>query len=407
VSLIAEASEKALVARLLIEPEDIGEIDGLTAEDFGLPRVREIFESIMKRHEEGKSFDAVTVAEDTGEEVDIMSLTPASFGPVKEYADAIKDAAVRRRLVGILDVARSEIAAGAGDPVATVSGAIDRIATARGVSGLRTSADVITGYREEVTRRHGGAGRTGIPYGIEALDRALLPLKPGRLVIFASRPGVGKTALAESVSDNAAKYGPVLFVSLEMEAEQLTDRAMARQSGLSARSIMGGAVDITELDDHLKARADLPLVYMDEGMTTTGDILSAATRMKMMYGGLGLVIVDYLQLVADKGENEVYRVGNISHFLKRMALKLKVPVLAMAQLNRAITMEGRAPRLSDLRDSGAIEQDADVVVVITGDPMFKERDLWILKQRQGQPGRLALDFDGDTQRWSERDAETW
>jgi replicative DNA helicase len=403
-TLIAEVSEKALVARLLIEPDDIGEVDDLSPEDFGLPRIREIFESIVERHHNGKSFDAVTVAEDTGEEVDIMDLTPASFGPVKEYADAIKDAAVRRRLTSILDIARAKIAAGEDDPVGTISAAIDQIASARGVEGLRRASEVVDGYRSAVTRR---GTRAGIPYGIEEIDKVLLPLHPGRLVVFASRPGVGKTALAESVSDYAAQYGPVLFVSLEMEAEQLTDRAMARASGLSARDIMRGVIDVTELDDHLKARADLPIIYMDDGMVTSGDIMSAASRVKMMYGDLALVIVDYMQLVADKGDNEVYRVGNISHNLKRLSLKMKVPVIAMAQLNRSITYEGRKPRLSDLRDSGAIEQDADVVVVITGDPMFPERELHILKQRQGSTGELHLQFDGDTQRWSGRNDGEW
>lgn len=185
-----------------------------------------------------------------------------------------------------------------------------------------------------------------------------------------------------------------------MEAEQLTDRALARMSGRSAREIMSGSIDLTELDDHLKVREDMPIVYMDEGMTTSADILSAANRTKMMYGDLALVIVDYMQLVADKGEHEVYRVGAISHALKRMSLKLKVPVIAMAQLNRSITMENRPPRLSDLRDSGSIEQDADVVVIISGDPMFPQRDLHILKQRQGSTGMVSANFDGDTQRWS-------
>lgn len=403
-NIIAEASERALVARLLISPDSIGEIDDLAAEDFGLPRIREIYESIVKRHHKGKAFDATTVEEDTGEEVDVMELTPASFGPVKEYADAIKDAAVRRRLTTILDSTRARIAAGVDDPIGTVAEAIERISATRGVAGLRPASAVVSDYRSRVTRR---GRRTGISYGIEELDKVLLPLQPGRLVVFASRPGVGKTALSESVSDYASQYGPVLFVSLEMEPEQLTERAMARMSGLSAQDIIRGSIDMTELDDHLKAREDMPIIYMDDAMATSTDIHSAANRVKTTYGELALVLVDYMQLVNDKGDNEVYRVSNISHNLKRMALKLKVPVLAMAQLNRAITYDNRAPKLSDLRDSGAIEQDADVVVVITGDPMHKERDLFILKQRDGHTGTVALDFDGDTQRWSGRNEGEW
>jgi replicative DNA helicase len=171
---------------------------------------------------------------------------------------------------------------------------------------------------------------------------------------------------------------------------------------------MRGTTPIEELEPHLIARSDTPIVYVDEGGSTVADIALAAQKVKMAHDNtLGLIVVDYLQLVGDRGDNEVYRVGAISHGLKRLAMKLKCPVIAMAQLNRNIEAERRKPRLSDLRDSGAIEQDADVVVIMNGVPWEPERKLHILKQRQGHTGEVNLLFDGDTQRWeSERMAAT-
>ena len=397
--LDSRPAEKALVARILLEPSLMSSVIDLNPDDFVMDGLRNVFSSMLQRYKDGRSIDVITVEEDTGIRVDVLELSPAGFAPVEEYANAIKDASIRRRLSNTLSDAQSKIATAGSDPIATVSEAVERILRERGTQGLTSAKSVVSEYRKSFVTR--AKHSTGLEYGIKPIDRTLLPMRAGRLVVFASRPGVGKTALAESVSDHASRVAPVLFVSLEMAAEELTDRAMARASGLDAGDIMRGKVDLTELDAHLKVREDLPIVYLDDGIVTTTDIYNAASRVKMQYGDLGLVIVDYLQLVGNKGDNEVQRVGAISHDLKRMAMKLKVPVLALAQLNRSIEYEGRTPRLSDLRDSGAIEQDADVVVIITGTPMTPQRDLFILKQRQGHTGRITMEFDGDTQRWDE------
>jgi len=396
--------ESALIARMLLEPDENYKTAGLAGSDFQYPNLGKMFDAIIRRINEGKSYDSVTIQEDTDIKFDIMELSPGAFGPVEEYIDAIKKAAVRREYVRSLNEAIGKITDGEDDPAAIIAATLGDISVGRSADGLRGADEVIRSYSDEFRRRGTVEGGGGLTYGIPALDSSLLPMRSGRLVVFASRPGIGKTALAESVSDHAAHFAPVLFVSLEMGAEELTDRAMARASGIKAGAIMRGEIGIEKLDEHLKARSDLPITYLDEGMTTTADILAAANKVKMQNEGrLGLIIVDYLQLVADRGENEVYRVGHISHALKRMALKLKCPVLALVQLNRSIEYTPRAPKLSDMRDSGIIEADADVVVIITGDIMEPGRDLFILKQRAGHVGRVSLDFDGDTQRWSAKE----
>jgi replicative DNA helicase len=406
-SLLPVEAQSALIARLLLNPDDIGKIDGLQPEDFSNDWGKAVFAAIVRRHRAGEHMDAALLADETGMKIDVMELSPASFAPVEEYVKVIQEAATRRSLVQTLDRAKFALSTGE-DPMSTMQLAFDAVLKNRGIEGMRLASEVVKSYRSAFTRRSKGV--EGIPYGVEPLDANLMPLTSGRLVVIASRPGVGKTALAETISDTAAQYGPVLHVSLEMSAEELMDRAMARMSGISAQEIMRGTVEPERIEEHLVRRGDLPITYMDDGSSTTADILSAAQRVRMQNDGkLGLVIVDYLQLVSDKGDNEVYRVGSIAHALKRMSLKLKVPVLALAQLNRAIEHDRRPPRLSDLRDSGAIEQDADVVVVMTGDPMGPEREAHILKQRQGHTGRVALFFDGDTQTWSDpvRGASVW
>lgn len=400
-SLTPTEAQSALVARLLISPDEIGKVGGLQPEDFSNEWGRKVFGAIRRRHEAGEHIDAALLADETGLDIDVMELSPASFAPIEEYVKVIRDAATRRSLVATLDRAKLALTTGE-DPMSTMQSAFDAVLKNRGIEGMRLASEVVKSYRSDFTRRT--QKQDGIPYGIDPLDQHLMPLRPGRLVVIASRPGVGKTAMAETISDTAAQHGPVLHVSLEMAAEELTDRAMARMSGISAQEIMRGTVDPERIEEHLLRRGDLPITYMDDGSSTTGDILSAAQRVKMQNDNkLALIIVDYLQLVADpdKGSgNEVYRVGSIAHALKRMSLKLKVPVVALAQLNRAIEHDRRAPRLSDLRDSGAIEQDADVVVIMTGDPMGSEREAHILKQRQGHTGKVSLFFDGDTQTWS-------
>lgn len=396
----SESAEKALIFRILLEPDLMGEVDGLMPEDFSLPDMGKVFAVFQKRAAAGESIDSVVAEIESGVKIDVLELSPASSAPVNTYVTAIKDASERRRVAAILDTAKAQLTSGVGDPLDTITHTIERIASERGFSGLRGTSEVVRNYRTEFAGR--ASAGSGITYGISGLDSTLLPMRPGRLVVFASRPGIGKTALAESVADHAAGLGrgPVLFVSLEMTAEELTDRAMARMSGLSAQDIMRGKTDIKELEPHLVARSDTPIVYVDEGGSTVADIGIAAQKVKMTHDNkLGLIVVDYLQLVGDRGDNEVYRVGAISHGLKRLAMKMKCPVLAMAQLNRNIEAERRKPRLSDLRDSGAIEQDADVVLIMNGVPWEPERNLFILKQRQGSTGEVKLLFDGDTQRW--------
>jgi replicative DNA helicase len=388
--------EKALIGRILIKPENIGEIDDLRPEDFAYPDWAKVFRCILKMHSEGKPFDVTLIEAETGVGIDLMALRPRSGGKISDYVETLKAAAARRRIMQAMESARYRLEYEAGDPLAIVEDSLGGTLRGESTATLKSSIEVALDYRRIYAER---SLSRGLPFGLPKIDGILLPAKAGRLIMVASRPGIGKTAFAETVADEWAKYGPVLFVNLEMSSEELTDRALARMSGTSAREIIMGNKGISELEPYITQREDLPITYLDKGKASPGDIISAAMRTKMVYGSLAGVVIDYLQLVSHDRENEVYRVADISHAAKRLARDAGCPVLALAQTSRRIEYEDRPPKMSDLRDSGMLEADADAIVIITGNPDQPLREFHVLKQRQGNVGRVEVYFDADTQRW--------
>lgn len=398
--LVDTKVEDNLIYRLLIEPNDMALAEDLSPSAFATQRNATVFAEMKLRYEQGVPIDVPLIEAATGIDIDILQISQGATAPIEEYIRVVSDLAVRRDMASILESARGKILAGA-DPASVATKAIERLALSHDSAGMVSSPTAVREYRNEYVRRS-TQGR-GIPFGIPGLDTLLLPMRRGNLVVFAARPGIGKTAVAESIADAVGRDHGVLFVSLEMLAGDLIDRGLARTSGRAAQSIIAGEVDITELEPHLVARDDLQITYMDRGGATVSDIQRGINSVRLSReSDLGLVVVDYLQLVAgEPKDNETMRVSNISHELKRLAMQNEVAVLALAQLNRNLEYaEGnRAPRLSDLKASGSIEQDADAVVVINGkagDPM---REFHVLKQRQGSLGRIDVLFDGSTQRW--------
>lgn len=392
--------EDNLIYRLLVKPDSIDGCGDLSAADFSVPKNQQLFAEIMIRHEAGEPIDVLLIEAATGVKIDLMSMSSGATAPVEHYATVVKDLSVRRNLSNALKIAQSRIEAG-DDAVSIATQAVDAITRSGNTSTLSTS-QAIREYRDSYLRR--ATGSSALPFGIRELDSLLLPMRAGKLIIFAARPGVGKTAIAESIGDFAGERTPVLFVSLEMGSDDLIDRGLARVSGRSAGSIIKGEIDVTELEPHLNARGDLNITYLDKGAVNIPDVQRAINQVRLHNDGhIGLVIVDYLQLMDGEPRNDEFqRVSNISHGLKRLAMVNDVPVLALAQLNRAIETDGgRSPRLADLAKSDSIGQDADVVVVLSGKPGDPMRQLHVVKQRQGSTGRVDVMFDGSTQRWGD------
>ncbi len=265
---------------------------------------------------------------------------------------------------------------------------------------------------ERIEKLHNTQGELrGVPSGFKGLDNKLAGFQKADLIILAARPSVGKTSLALDIARKAATLHkvPVGIFSLEMSAQQLIDRMLAAESQVDAWKLRTGQklteMDFSPLKEGIDRLSQAP-IYIDD--TPGNNILkmrSVARRLKSEKG-LGLIIVDYLQLMipttSRNSDNVVQQVTEISHSLKNLARELEVPVIALSQLSRAVEQRGGEPRLSDLRDSGSIEQDADVVLFIHREDRFNEdksiamkAKIIIAKHRNGATGEIAMAFDGD------------
>lgn len=404
-TLASEQAEQALVGRLLLEPKQLALVAGLRPEDFGVDAYGDIFRGMLQLQDAGKPIDLVTLRTVVEGEIDIdpLELTAGHRGPVDEYAGIIKLAAARRRTLVELDYVRDLAASGEGDLIGALEKAISKILEGTD-SDVTTPMDAAKAYTASLIERTQGRD-PGLPWGIPGMDDLVLPARRGRLSLLAARPSVGKTAMAETIADTWAQRGPVLFVTLEMDKEELLDRGAARDTGVSGEAISLGRLNPEQLEavlNAVSARANGNIHYMDTPSATVDRIRAASAKMKMQHGLVG-IIIDYTQLIEAKGHdgNDNSKISAISRALKVLARAMQVPVLAMSQLNRAIDRERRNPRLSDLRDSGALEQDADVVMFLTGQPDESERVVHVLKQRQGKVGKFHVQFDGDHLRWRE------
>jgi len=264
---------------------------------------------------------------------------------------------------------------------------------------------------------HGGR-QNSVKTGFSTLDAKLGGFMPGELTILAARPSMGKSALGFQIAmDIAVDHStPVAIFSLEMPKEQCVMRMLSNRSGVNLENLVQGRTDMIFAGDEAalkKAGEELeaaPLFIDSSGSLNIFELRAKARRLKAKHG-IGLVVVDYLQLMVGNGDNRAQEVGSVSRGLKRLAGELGVPILAVAQLNRAVeSREDKRPRLVDLRDSGEIEQDADVVLFLYREAYYKgehivdatKAEVIIAKQRNGPLGKALLHFDSKRTRF-----ETW
>lgn len=399
-------AERALVARLLLDPSQIAVVASeVSAEDFYVSAYRQAFRLMVDLSTEGKAIDIVTL-QAAGADVDPLDLTGAHHGALTDYAAIIRKDAFRRKVLAATDRVARAAEHGEVDLMAAVQAAFADLAQESGPGKLASSSAAVDDYLVELTKRMAGV-RTGLTYAsVPGLDGILLPAMPGDLIILAARPGVGKSAMALALAHHWAELGDgvVLFVSLEMKRNQILDRLAARLSGIGSKKIITGDLSTDEylgLTAALEASRSLAIEYLDDRFSTSATVRSMAARVGMQRGKLAAIIVDYLGILKDPGDNEVQRIGRITGNLKAIAGEAECPVLALSQLNRGVEMrEDKHPRLSDLRDSGAVEQDADIVIGLTD--MSPMMDVEVLKQRQGANGRLRVRFDGNTTTFHEQ-----
>jgi replicative DNA helicase len=397
---------------------------GLRPEHFYRPRHAAIYRAMVKLKEksEPEPIDVLTVSEELKragelEEVggtpyvnSLPTLVPAA-GHFRRYAKIVKELALLRRLLDATRDIQGEVLSFSGDPGELFERAeaqLYRIRNDETSSELRSIEEVLheeLDKLEEVSRR--GVELTGTPTGFNDLDSLTGGLQPGNLIVMAARPSMGKSSLVANIAENASVdhgKGVALF-SLEMSETELAQRFIASQAKLNGDDLRKGRVKADRWPKVLKATEKLAAapLYIDD--TSDLGVLELRAKARRLHSRheLGLIIVDYLQLMRpeDTQENRVVQIGQMSRGLKILARELNVPVIAVSQLSRAVEARpDKRPLLSDLRESGNLEQDADVVVFIYRDEYYNkenseypgEAELIVSKHRNGPVGNVRLAF---------------
>lgn len=426
-------AEQSVLGSLLIDRDAIIRIAPfLRPEDFYRVNHAQIYQAVLDLFEQRQPADFITLCdtlerrgqlEEVGGPAYITSLinaVPTSIH-VEHYAHIVELAAVRRRLIE----AAGQIAKLAYEEDRELEEVIDRSeALLFEVTERRQSRDlvplkrILNSYYEriEYLQQHRDE-MVGLPTGFIDLDKLLGGLQRSDLIIIAGRPGMGKSSFGISIAQNAAlKHKAVVAVfTLEMSGEQVVQRMLAAETGIDSRRLMIGDIHDLEWDRFAKATGDLSetLVFIDDTASPTPlEIRSKCRRLAAEYD-LDLVIIDYLQLMSSgtRSENRQQEISYISRSLKGLARELRVPVLALSQLSRAVeARQDKRPILSDLRESGSIEQDADIVMFIYREEAYDEltdrrniADIIVAKHRNGPTGQVALRFAKEQTRFMDLD----
>jgi replicative DNA helicase len=423
-------AEESVLGSMLLSKDAIAEVlELLREDDFYRPAHRTVFRSVLELYGHGDAVDAVTVAEELRRNGSLADVGGAPFlhtlvasvptaANAGYYARIVKEAGVLRRLI---DVGTQIVQLGFETPQDTeravdiAESLVYQVAQGRVTEDYHSLRDVLTGTLEAIERLHEDHREiTGVPTGFADLDRLTSGLQPSNLVIVAARPAVGKSTLGLDVARHAAvKAGvPTVVFSLEMSKTELVQRLMCAECTVDMQRLRTGRMeesDWTRLTRSLGKLADAPLFIDDSPGTTMMEIRAKCRRLKQRHG-LGLVVVDYLQLMqpSRRFENRQQEVSEISRSLKLLAKELEVPVIAISQLSRQTeSRSDRRPMLSDLRESGALEQDSDVVLFIYRDELYDpesprkgEADLILAKHRNGPTDTVTVTFQGQYSRFA-------
>jgi len=415
-------AEEALLGSLLIDPDAILRVAViLKTEDFYREKNGWIYETALALHERREPIDFLTICDELErrgqlDEVGgpafitaLINAVPSSIH-AEYYARIVERAATRRRLID----AAGKIAALGYEEAEDVDEVVDRAEQVLfGVSERRVARElvpikqVLSEYYdriEQLTRQQGDI--IGIPTGFADIDKLLGGLQRSDMIILAARPSVGKSSLALSIARNAAKrYNRrVALFTLEMSGEQIVQRLISAETGIDAQRLRRGQIAEHEWERFMRATNDLAETFFFIDDTPGISALELRSKARRLHAevGIDLIVVDYLQLMRGEygSENRVQEISSISRALKALARELNVPVLALSQLSRGVeSRTDKRPILSDLRESGALEQDADVVMFIYRDEMYNENtekqniaDVIVAKHRNGPTDTIQLYF---------------
>ncbi|MGI6164003.1 MAG: replicative DNA helicase [Bacillota bacterium] len=421
-------AEEAVIGSMLIEQSAvISALEILKPDDFYKESHRIIFRHMEAMADKLEAVDLVTLSESLkgsghleriGGAAELARL--ANFVPtaanVEYYAKIVAEKAVLRRLIA----AATEIAASAYVSQSEVDELLDKaeetifqISQGRSTQGYVHLKDVLVETMEKLEYLASHRGDVvGLPSGLTDLDNLTSGFQPSDLIILAARPSVGKTSLGLNIARSTAVKGDcaVVIFSLEMSKEQVAQRLLCSESAINSQNLRNGFLNDDEwrrLSIALGRLGEAKIFIDDTPGISVMELRAKARRIKAEHG-LGLVVIDYLQLMRTrKQENRQQEISEISRSLKGLARELEVPVIAMSQLSRAVEQrQDRRPMLSDLRESGAIEQDADIVMFLYSEPELEQNnaiDLIVAKQRNGPTGSVRLFFSREVCRFGDLD----
>lgn len=439
-SMFSIDCEQSIIGGLLLDPASFDLIGDMISEgDFYREDHRRIFRQVALMHHQGRPVDVVTVADEldmAGESEstgglaylgEIAANTPSAAN-IKRYAEVVRD----KRLLRDLLAASSEVAdlarqAGPETAAQRIEASQEKLLALsakhqaqREPEEIGAALPRLLGAIEQRRERQGQIA--GLSTGFTDFDQKTNGLQGGDLVIVAGRPSMGKSCFALNIAENVAiAGGTVLVFSLEMSIDQLTQRSIASVGGLSLSVLKSGELtdeDDTRLSFALSKLHKAKLVIDDTAAPTIAHMRSRARRVQRR-SGLNLVVVDYIQLIGStdfrKAGNRNEEIGQITRGLKLMARELNVPVVALSQLSRDVEKRpDKRPMMSDLRESGAIEQDADVIVMMYRDDYYSPNgpfkglaEALIRKNRMGELGDVRLVFQGEYARFRDADPDTW
>lgn len=424
-----EAEQSTLGSMLLDKDAIATAFEMLLPEDFYKEAHRLIYEAILSLYDKGQPVDVVTVTEQLRRQNALEKVGGASYittlvnfvptaANVGYYARIVKDKSILRSLV----TAGTEIAAIGYEAQEDVESALDmaeqlifRIAQKRGSEGVIDIKSVLieSFERIEYLYAHKG-GVTGVPSGFMDLDQLTSGFQPSDVIIVAARPSMGKTTFALNIAEHVAvrEKIPVLVFSLEMSREQVAQKMLCSAAGVDNQRLRTGFLkdsDWSKLSNALGVLSEAPIFIDDTPGISVMELRAKARRTKAQYG-LGLVIVDYLQLLQarSRSESRQQEVSEISRALKSLAKELNVPVIALSQLSRAAEQNPKAvPRLANLRESGSLEQDSDVVIFLYREDYYEQEtenkditEVIVAKQRNGPTGSIKLLFQKEFSRFA-------
>ncbi len=431
-------AEASLLGALLIDSDAIVKVaDQITADDFYDERHRRIFEAIGQLYERHSPVDVLTLSDQLKAEgllemvggagylTELTNFVPTA-AHVEQYAEIVTQKALRRRLIkasqGIVELGYDE-ARNLRELIEQAESQLFDVSQRHVKQDIISLETVLAESFDRLDELHRDKGKLrGVPTGYKDLDAKLAGLQRSDLIVLAARPSIGKTALALNIAHNVALQAelPVLIFSLEMSKEQLVDRMLAMESGVDAWALRTGSLSDTDFEKIGQAMGSLSeaQIYIDDTPSITVSDLRTKARREAHKRPLGLIIVDYLQLMSGgsrfSGEgNRVQEVSEISRGLKGIARELNVPLLALSQLSRSVESRSpQIPQLADLRESGSIEQDADVVAFIYREDFYNPdtdrkniTDILIKKHRNGPTGNIELYFDREKQRFRTLDVK--